>query len=60
MKNLFVCIITLENDEKQYLTRCFLKNLFIKELVLSIVVHTFFNLARNTEDETGATFEPIH
>ena len=49
MKNLFICIITPENNNKQYLVSYFYKRVtfirvfFIKELACSAVVHKFFN-----------------
>ena len=57
MKNLFVCIITSENNNKQYLVSYFYKHVpflkvfFIKNLH-AVVVHTFFNQTGNTIDET--------
>ena len=46
MKNLFVCRITSENNNKQYLVYFYkhVANLsfFIKEFAHSIAVHTFF------------------
>ena len=45
MKNLFVCIITSENNIKQHLVSylykhvAFLRVFFVKELARSIVVH---------------------
>ena len=47
MKNLFVCIITSENNNKQYLASYFYKHVaflivfFVKEIAHSAVVHTF-------------------
>ena len=51
MKNLFVCIIMSEGNNKQYLVYfykhvAFLRVFFIKELARSVVVHTFFWLDR--------------
>ena len=49
MKNLFVCIITSDNNNKQCLVSYFYKDVafirvfFIKELACSAVVHKFFN-----------------
>ena len=58
MKNLFVCIITSENNNKQYFVSYFYKHIvfvrvfFTKELSCSIVVHTFFDYTGNTVDGT--------
>ena len=49
MSNLFVCVITTENNNKQYLVSyfykhvAFLRTFFIKELACFVVVHTFFD-----------------
>ena len=49
MKNLFVCKILSENNNKEYLVSYFYKHiafyrvLFIKELACSVLVHTFFD-----------------
>ena len=66
MTNLFVCTITSENNNKQYLVSYFYKRVaflrvfFMKELACSLVAHTFFDYTGNTVNETAATFEPIH
>ena len=65
MKNLSVCKITSENNNKQYLASYFYKYVaflipFIKELACSVIVHTFFDWTGNAVDETAATFELIH
>ena len=50
MNNLFVCIITPENNNEQYLVSYFYKHVafvrvfFIKELKRSVVVHTFLTI----------------
>ena len=44
MKNLFVCTITSENNNEQYLVSYLMLpfwEFFIKELACSVVVHTF-------------------
>ena len=49
MKNLFVCKIMSENNNKQYLVSYFYKHvaflrvLFIKKLERSVAIHTFFD-----------------
>ena len=57
--NLFVCIITSENNNKPYLVSyfynyvAFLRVFFIqKNHASSIIVHTFFDYKGNTVDET--------
>ena len=55
MKNLFVSVITSENNNKQYLVYfykhvAFLRVFFIKELAHFVVVHTFFDQTGNTVD----------
>ena len=65
MKNLFVCIITSENNNKQHLVSYFYKHIaflffyffylfifFVKEHPCSITVHTFFEKTGNAVDET--------
>ena len=67
MKNLFVCIITSENNNKQHLVSYFYKHIaflffyffylfiyffFVKEHPRSITVHTFFEKTGNAVDET--------
>ena len=58
MNDLFPCIITSENNNKQYLVSysykhvAFLRVSFIKELARSVIVYTFFNQTGNTVDET--------
>ena len=58
MSNLFVCVITTENNNKQYLVFyfykhvAFLRTFFIKELACFVVVHTFFDQTGNTVHET--------
>ena len=55
-----------EKDNTQYLASYFYKHIaflgvfFIKELAISIAVHTFSDQTGNTVDETAATFEQIH
>ena len=57
--NLFVCIITLQNNNKLYLVCYSYKHvaflrvfLYIKQLSRSDVVHTFFESEGNSVDET--------
>ena len=54
MKNLFVCIITSKNNNKQCLVSIlrvpFLRVFFIKELACSVVVHEYFDQTGNTVD----------
>ena len=66
MTNLFVCIITSENNNKQYLVSYFYKHVaflrvfFYGRTWCSLLAHTFSDYTGNTVDETVATFEPIH
>ena len=50
MNNLYVCIITSENNHKQYLV-AFLRFFLKKELACSVAVHTFFDWMGNTVDK---------
>ena len=67
LNNLFLCIITSENNNKQHLVSYFYTHVallrvcfFTQELAHSVVVNTSFDKKYCIQNYAAATFEPMH